>query len=191
MVSDRSKERNPWRTGNPWRTESSRLVYENPWIRVREDQVITPAGTAGIYGVVEARVATGVVALDEAGRVQLVGQFRYPTNEYSWEIVEGGAEDGEDPALAVRRELREEAGLEAMTWEPLGGPVHLSNCFSAEVAYLYVARGLREVARAPDETEQLELRRVPFGEALEMVDRGEIKDALTIIALLRAARQKI
>ncbi len=176
---------------NPWRTESTRLVYENPWIRVREDQVITPAGTAGIYGVVEARVATGVVAIDDAGAVQLVGQFRYPTNEYSWEIVEGGAEEGEDPEIAVRRELREEAGLEAMTWEQLGGPIHLSNCFSAEVAYLYVAQGLREVERAPDETEQLQLRRVPFREALAMVDRGDIKDALTIIALLRAARRGI
>lgn len=174
---------------NPWRTESTRLVYENPWIRVREDQVITPSGTAGIYGVVEARVATGVVAIDSAGWVQLVGQFRYPTNEYSWEIVEGGAEEGEDPAVAVRRELREEAGLEASVWEPLGGPVHLSNCFSAEVAHLFIARGLRDVERAPDETEQLLLRRVPFAEALAMVDRGEIKDAMTIIALLRAARQ--
>jgi ADP-ribose pyrophosphatase len=174
---------------NPWRTEGTRLVYENPWIRVREDRVITPSGTPGIYGVVEARIATGVVALDDRGYVQLVGQYRYPTEEYSWEIVEGGAEPGEDPALAIRRELREEAGLEAAEWDVLGGPVHLSNCFSSEVAHLYIARGLREVERAPDETEQLQLRRVPFAEALTMVDRGEVKDALTIIALLRAARR--
>jgi 8-oxo-dGTP pyrophosphatase MutT (NUDIX family) len=175
--------------GNPWKTQSSRLVYENPWIRLREDQVITPAGTPGIYGVIEARAATGVVAVDDAGMIQLVGQYRYPTREYSWEIVEGGADPGEAPEFAVKRELREEAGLEARHWEPLGGPVHLSNCFSAEVAYLFIARGLQEVARNPDDTEQLQLRRVTFAEALHMVDQGEIKDALTIIALLRAARR--
>jgi len=176
---------------NPWRTESSRVVYENPWIRVREDQVVTPRGTPGIYGVVETRAATGVVAVDDAGMVQLVGQYRYPHDEYSWEIVEGGANPGESPDAAIRRELREEAGLEAARWESLGAPVHLSNCLSNEVAYLFIARNLSRVERAPDETEELHLKRVSFWECLQMVDTGEIKDAMTIIAILRAARRGI
>lgn len=176
---------------NPWRTESTRIVYENPWIRVREDQVVTPRGTPGIYGVVEARAATGVVAIDLAGMVQLVGQYRYPHDEYSWEIVEGGAHPGEAPEAAIRRELREEAGLEASDWEPLGAPIQLSNCYSNEVAYLFLARGLTPVETSPDDTEQLRLKRVPFAECLAMVDRGEIKDAMTIIAILRAARRGV
>jgi len=153
--------------------------------------VVTPGGSPGIYGVVSARAATGVVAIDDAGMVQLVGQYRYPTDMYSWEIVEGGADEGEPPIEAVQRELMEEAGLRAAQWEPLGGAIHLSNCYSSEVAHLFIARGLSPVDRAPDDTEQLQLRRVSFADCLAMVDTGEITDALSIIALLRAARRGI
>jgi len=103
-------------TQNPWQTKSSRLVYENAWIRVREDQVTCPDGQPGIYGVVETRIATGVIALTPQHEIYLVGQFRYPTGEYSWEIIEGGTEDGEEPLAAAKRELQEEAGLVARTW---------------------------------------------------------------------------
>ncbi|MBN8548820.1 MAG: NUDIX hydrolase [Deltaproteobacteria bacterium] len=173
---------------NPWKTLSSRKIYENPWIRVREDQVLRPDGSPGIYGVIEAKVATGVVALTEKREVYLVGQYRYPTKHYSWEIIEGGAEPNEAPLQAVKRELREEAGLEAGSWEALGSEVHLSNCFSAEVAYLYIARDLKVVPKQPDVTEVLDVRCVPFADALKMVDSGEIKDAMSIMALLRTAR---
>ena len=172
---------------NPWKTLSSRPVYENPWIRVREDQVIRPDGQAGIYGVVETRVATGVVALTPAREVFLVGQWRYPLNAYSWEIVEGGAGEGESPELAIRRELREEAGLTAQRWMQLGPLVHLSNCFSTEVAMLYLAEDLTEVTAEPDGNEELMVQRVPLADALVRVRDGEITDAMSVIALERAA----
>lgn len=155
---------------------------------MREDDVITPGGTPGIYGVIETRIAVGVVALSEDNQIYLVGQYRYPVDEYSWEIPEGGSEINEDPMQTAKRELREETGLEAETWEQLGGEVHLSNCFSAERGLLYVARGLREGQAEPDHTEELQLKKIPFAECLAMVDRGEIKDSLTIIAVLRMAR---
>jgi 8-oxo-dGTP pyrophosphatase MutT (NUDIX family) len=173
---------------NPWTRLESRLIYENPWIRVREDQVVSPHGARGIYGVIETRLATGVVALSDDQKICLVGQYRYPTEEYSWEIPEGGANLGEPGLEAARRELREETGLEAERWERLGGEVHLSNCFSAERGELFLAQGLREGAAAPDDTELLEVRWVPFSEALQMVDCGEIKDSLSIIGILRASR---
>ena len=173
---------------NPWKTLSSRRIYENPWIRVREDQVLRPDGSPGIYGVVETKIATGVVALTERQEVYLVGQYRYPTEHYSWEIIEGGAEPGEAPLSAIKRELGEEAGLEAQSWEQLGGEIHLSNCFSAEVAHLYLAKDLTVVPRSPDVTEILEVRCLPLTEALSMVGSGEIKDAMSIIGLLRAAQ---
>lgn len=173
---------------NPWVTKGTRLVYRNPWITVREDQVVRPDGKDGIYGVVEAKVATAVVALTAAREVVLVGQWRYATGTYSWELVEGGAERGEDPLAAARRELREEAGLEAAVWTPLGGEVHLTNSHSDERLLVWLATGLREVGAAPEGTELLQHRRVPFAEALRMVDRGEITDAPTIIGLLRAER---
>ncbi len=173
---------------NPWTKLGSRLIYENPWIRVREDQVVSPHGARGIYGVIETRLATGVVALSDELTICLVGQYRYPTEEYSWEIPEGGANPGEPGIDAARRELREETGLEADQWQQLGGEIHLSNCFSAERGQLFLAQGLREGPSAPDDTELLQVRWLPFSEALQMVDRGEIKDSLSIIGILRASR---
>lgn len=175
---------------NPWTTKSSRVVYDNAWITVREDEVVRPDGADGIYGVITTSIATGVVALTDDDHVVLVGQWRYPLEQYSWEIVEGGTDDGEDPMTAAARELREEAGLAADHWEPLGGPVHLSNCFSAEEARLYVARGLHEVGADPDGNEELTRRLVPVDDALAMVDDGTITDAMSVVALLRFARRR-
>jgi 8-oxo-dGTP pyrophosphatase MutT (NUDIX family) len=175
-------------TKNPWQRRGSKLIYTNPWITVREDDVITPGGKPGIYGVVETRIATGVVALTDTNEIYLVGQYRYPVDEYSWEIPEGGSEVNEDPMVTAKRELREETGLEAESWEQLGGEIHLSNCFSSERGFLFLARGLREGTAEPDHTEELQVKKVPFAECLAMVDRGEIKDSLTVIAVLRMAR---
>ncbi len=169
---------------NPWQTRDSRVVYENDWIRVREDQVIRPDGNPGIYGVVETRIATGVVALTPENEVYLVGQYRYTMNFYSWEIIEGGTDPGEAPIDAAKRELKEEAGLTAEHWEPLGTEIHLSNCHSDERGFLFVARGLTEGAAEPDGTEQLQVKKVPVSEALAMIARGEIRDSMTIMALL-------
>lgn len=175
---------------NPWTTLSSKVVYENAWIRVREDQVLRPDGNPGIYGVVETRLATGVVALTPEEEIYLVGQHRYPFDQYSWEIIEGGSDDEESALDAAVRELREEAGLEAEHWEPLGPEIHLTNCHSNERGYLFLATGLREVGANPDGTEELALRKMPLAEALAMVDSGEITDAMTIMALLRLDRAR-
>lgn len=177
-------------THNPWKTRGTRMVYQNPWITVREDQVVRPDGNDGIYSVVETRLATGVIALTPEDEVYLVGQYRYTMDEYSWEIIEGGSDPGEDALEAAKRELREEAGLEAAHWEALGGEIHLTNCHSNERGYLYVATGLTEVGASPDGTELLQLRRLPFADALAMLDAGEIRDALSEIGLLRLARKR-
>ena len=174
-------------TSNPWKKIDSKLIYENPWIRVREDSVIRPDGNPGIYGVVETRKATGVVALTEDNQVYLVGQFRYTMNQYSWEIPEGGAENGEEPLTAIKRELAEEAGITAEDWMSLGAEVHLSNCHSSERAYIFLARGIKEMGfNSPEGTEVLQVKKIPFKEAIKMIDNGDINDAITIIALYRA-----
>lgn len=176
---------------NPWKRNASREVYRNPWIAVREDAVITPAGRPGIYGVVEARAATGVVAITGNQEVYLVGQYRYPVDLYSWEIVEGGAHEEELPRTAIERELREEAGVTARSWSELGTPLHLSNCFSNEVAHLFLAWGLTEGVKAPDDTEQLVVKKVPLEECFSMLHRGEFTDAMTIIALHRVEQMVV
>jgi 8-oxo-dGTP pyrophosphatase MutT (NUDIX family) len=172
---------------NPWKTLSTRITYQNPWISVREDQVIRPDGSPGIYGVVECKIATGVVALTETREVYLVGQYRYATREYSWEIIEGAAHEGETPLDAVQRELVEEAGVLADTCVQLGDEVHLSNSHSSERAFLFMATGLTRTDASPDPTEVLEIRTVPLETCVKMVLEGEIKDAMSIIGILRAA----
>src|SRR5262245_4920961 len=173
---------------NPWQTIRGRSVYDNPWIHVREDEVIRPDGAPGIYGVVHFKnKATGVVALDEKGYIYLVGQYRYVVGSYSWEIPEGGCPEGEEPLAAAQRELLEETGLSAREWQSLG-VAHLSNSVTDELAFCFLATGLTQAQEPqPDGTEKLELRRVPFQEALEMVLRGEITDALSVIGILRYA----
>lgn len=175
---------------NPWTTLSTREVYLNPWIRVREDQVLKPNGTPGIYGVVEYRNrAVGVVPIDDEGHTWLVGQYRYTQNRYEWEIPEGGCPQGESLEDCARRELLEETGLVAATLEPLLLDLQLSNSVSDETAHLYIARQLTQQAPQPEDTEQLRLRRLPLAEAIEMAATGQIRDAMSVIALLALRHQ--
>ena len=173
---------------NPWKTLDSTVVYENSWIRVREDQVIRPDGNEGIYGVVETRIAVGVVPLTANGEVHLVGQYRYPLHEYTWEIIEGGADPGEEPIETAKRELREEAGLLAGTWTQLGPEIHVSNCHSSEIAVLFLAEDLTQTELEPDGTEILQQRRLPLEEVMAMVETGEMKDSLSLLGMYRAAK---
>jgi hypothetical protein len=113
----------PEEAPSPWRVLGSRPVYENPWISVREDEVVRPDGNPGIYGVVHYKnTAVGVLPVED-GHVYLVGQYRYPLERYSWEIPEGGCPEDEDPLQAARRELKEETGLSAGEQQPDGTEV--------------------------------------------------------------------
>lgn len=175
---------------NPWKTVGTREVYRNPWFSLREDQVIRPDGKPGIYAVVEPKIATGIVPIDDEGYTWLVGQYRYAIERYSWEIVEGGVDPGESSRDAAIRELKEEAGLSAREVMELGGPFYLSNCFTSERADIFIAHGISAGTAQPEATEVLQIRRLPFSEALEMVHRGEITDAVSIIALQRAEQHR-
>lgn len=172
---------------NPWQTQSSRQIYHNPWIEVREDAVIQPDGAPGIYGVVHMRNKAGaVVPIDAEGCIYLVGQYRYTLNLYSWEIPEGGCPPDEDTEAAARRELLEETGLQAATWQT-PGKAHLSNSVTDEEALLYLATDLTQGATQPEGTEDLQIKRVPFEAALQMVLSGAITDGLSIIGITRYA----
>lgn len=175
---------------NPWTTLSSREIYLNPWIRVREDQVLKPNGTPGIYGVVEYRNrAVGVVPIDDDGYTWLVGQYRYSHNCYEWEIPEGGCPAGESLEDCARRELLEETGLVPTTLEPLLLDIQLSNSIGDETAHLFIARGLTQETPQPEDTEQIAIRRLPLSEAIQMVITGQIRDSMSVIALLALARR--
>jgi len=171
----------------PWTRASSRPVYQNRWIKVREDVAVLPDGRTTIYGVVECGEAVGVLPFLDPDTVLMVGQYRYVAQGFFWEIPTGGNHAGETLEETAQRELAEEAGHEAGRLVKLC-EYHTSKSILREVAHLYLAEDLRPAWRPPDHTEFIERRAFPFTEVLEMVTRGQIKDSMTVIAVLHAAR---
>jgi 8-oxo-dGTP pyrophosphatase MutT (NUDIX family) len=175
---------------NTWTTLSAEKIYENPWIKVEEHQVLNPAGGKGIYGKVHFKnKAIGIVALDEKRNTWLVGQFRYPLNEWSWEIPEGGGSLEANPLESAQRELKEETGITAKKWTPMVR-THLSNSVSDEEGFVFLAEVLTHGMAALEDTEaDLKVQKLPFADALQMVLDGNITDSLSVMGILRVARQ--
>ena len=168
---------------NPWTVRQTEVRYDNRWIRVTHHEVLTPAGTPGIYGTVHYKnLAIGVVPVDREGWTWLVGQFRFPLGTYCWEIPEGGGPHGTPPLESAMRELAEETGLVAADWA-LVQEMELSNSVSDERSYAYLAWNLTQGTAMPEPTEQLQLRRLPLVEAFAMVRAGQIRDALSVATL--------
>lgn len=171
---------------NPWITTDSTLKYDNPWIQVTEHDVINPSGGKGIYGTVHFKnLAIAILPIDDEGNTWLVGQYRYPLNKYSWELPEGGGSLEIDPLISAKRELLEETGITAGTWEPIL-QMHLSNSSTDEKSISYLATELVFGKAEPEETEQLEIKKVPLLKAVQMCHDGEITDALSVATLYRA-----
>ncbi|MDX9751181.1 MAG: NUDIX hydrolase [Flavobacteriales bacterium] len=169
----------------PWTTLSKEERYATPWIAVAHHEVIDPAGRPGIYGVVHFRnIAVGIVPLDAHGHTWIVGQHRYPIGRYSWEIPEGGAPRDAPPLESARRELKEETGITAGRWTEILR-MDLSNSASDEEAIVYVAQDLAFGEAEPESTEDLTVRKLPFDELHDMVLRGEVRDGITIAAVLK------
>ena len=170
-----------------WKTKSTNVVYENPWIKISHEEVITPKDTDGIYGVVHFKnTAIGVVPIDDEGNTWLVKQSRYALDQYTWEIPEGGCPYGEEPINAAKRELEEEVGLQARHWEQLM-TMHLSNSVTDEFCVVFVARDLFAGTQQLESTEDIEYKKLPLADAIDMVKSGEITDAISVAALLRIA----
>jgi len=173
---------------NPWKTLGSRRIYDTAWFAVREDRVIRPDGDIGTYSVVEAnRWALGIVPLWPDQTVTLVGQYRYPIGEYSWEIPEGGGDLTVDPLAGAKQELLEETGIQARLWKYMGR-CHTSNCFVNEVAHLYLATDLTQGVPRPGGDEKLKTSRISLREALEMAQDGRMTDSISVVGVFRAAR---
>ena len=172
---------------NPWKTKSSRVVYENAWISVREDQVIRPDGKPGVYGVIDIRPSVGVVGIDAKEQIVLVGQWRYSLGRYSWEVPRGGSHLGEADMLAVaQRELAEETGVLAAHWQPLGS-VDICNGVANDVQSLFLATGLSPTTRNPDPEEDIAVEWHPFSDAIQMAMDGSITEVCSVAAILKVA----
>jgi ADP-ribose pyrophosphatase len=174
----------------PWKTLSSREIYENPWMRLREDVAEMPDGRTTLYGVVTFGDCVGVVPFVDDGQVLLVRQYRYVQGEnHRWEIPTGGVHEGETLEQAAQRELAEEAGFHAGRLVPISH-YYTSKCICDETAHLYLGLDLTPAEAPPDETEFLERRIFAFDEALRMTLDGEIMDSMSVIALLLAAQRR-
>ena len=177
-------------TENNWKTLSSETVYENAWLELSHRDVINPSGNKGIYGLVKFKnQAIGVIPVDADDNIYLVGQYRYAIDEYSWEIPEGGGPLGLDPLIGAKRELKEETGLVAAKWTQLAR-IHTSNSATNEEGFLYIAEELTQDQAEPEDTEDLQVWKLPLKEAVEMVMRSEITDSLSVAAILMTARLK-
>jgi len=176
---------------NPWTTLSVREVYENPWIRINEHQVLNPSGGKGIYGTVHYKnKAIGVIPVDDQGNTWLVGQWRYPLEQWTWEIPEGGGELDQEPLATAKRELKEETGLTATHWKMIQR-THLSNSVSDEEGFIFLAEGLVEGNSELEETEaDMKVWKLPLRDAVQMVTDGKITDSLSVMGLLAVARLK-
>jgi ADP-ribose pyrophosphatase len=172
----------------PWKTLSSRVVYENPWTKVREDVAEMPNGKQTIYGVIECGECVGVLPFIDDDHVVLVRQYRYVFDEnHRWEMPTGGVKPSESLQEAARREMREEVGYDARELA-LVCSYFTSKSIMHEIGHLFIGRDLVQIQALPDETEFLEVAIFPFAQVLQMVVDSEIRDSMTIITVLHAAR---
>lgn len=170
---------------NPWKTTKSEWVYDTPWIGVKRHEVINPAGNPGIYSTIHFKnKAIGVIPLDHENNTWIVGQYRFPLGAYSWEIPEGGGNPDIPYQESAARELLEETGIRAGKYELLL-TMDLSNSVSDEEAIVFVARDLTFEEAEPEETEVLQIKKLPFQELFQMVMDGKIRDAISVAAVLK------
>ncbi|UOQ99216.1 NUDIX hydrolase [Hymenobacter sp. 5317J-9] len=173
---------------NPWQTLSTEVKYHNPWISVREDQVLNPSGGRGIYGVVSMKnKALGIIPVDADGNTWLVGQYRYALNEYSWEIPMGGGPVELDILESAQRELKEETGLSAARWTRIAR-IHTSNSVTDEEGFVFLAEELTAGEVEPEETEDLRIWKLPLAEAVRLCMEDRITDSMSVAGLLKAEK---
>jgi 8-oxo-dGTP pyrophosphatase MutT (NUDIX family) len=170
----------------PWRRDERAERFANPFFTINEDQAWNRRAQRHFnYGLVSFRNrAVGILPLEPNGNVWLVGQHRYATNEFSWELPMGGVPPGMSLLDGAKKELKEETGLEATDWEPLLQRVHLSNSVTDELGAVFLARGLVEGVMAPEASEELWVVTTPLADAVAAALDGRITDSLTIAGLL-------
>jgi ADP-ribose pyrophosphatase len=173
---------------NPYTLLQSRAVYSNRHIHVREDKVIRPGGEPGIFGVVDMKAGSSILAMNAQQEVYLVREFKYALGRETLEVISGGIEPGEEPLAAARRELKEEAGLDSVEWVAMGRLDPFTTVI-ASPNYLFLALGVAEGPCRPDAGEILRVERVPFPRAVALLEAGEITHGASVALILKAERR--
>jgi ADP-ribose pyrophosphatase len=169
----------------PFEFLSRKTVYSNPWLEVYEDKVIRPGGREGYFGVVQMKAGSSVLAITDNNEAYLVKEYKYAIERESVELMSGALEENETPLDGARRELKEELGLEARDWIDLGVVDPFTTLISSP-NYMFLALGITEGKRNPDEGEVLEVLKVPFAEVVDMVMRSEISHSASCVLILKA-----
>lgn len=172
---------------NPWKTLSVKKIFDSNWIELELHDVINPSGNRGVYNVIKFKhLAIGILPIDEKGYTYLVGQWRYPLNQYSWEIPEGGGKLDIAPLESAKRELLEETGLVAHRYEELLR-LHTSNSVTNELSIVFLAMDLEQRTPIPEETEDITIKKIHLKDALKMVMDNEITDSISVASILKAS----
>ncbi len=171
----------------PWKTLSTREVYRNKWMRLREDIAEMPNGKTTLYGVCELGQCVCVLPFVDRDHVLVLRQYRYTHREAQrWEAPSGGIHPGETPEQAAQRELMEESGYRAGRLHKVS-TYYTTKSVSDEIGHLYLGFALTPEALPPDATEFFERVVMPFDEVLALTVASEIRDSMTVIAVLHAA----
>jgi ADP-ribose pyrophosphatase len=165
----------------------SRLVYDNGWIRVDEDQVIRPSGEKGLFGIITMKEGSTVLPVCENDDIYLVREYKYGIASMSIEAMSGGLDPGEDPLVGAKRELAEELGLKAQKWTYLGYVDPFTTLVRSR-NHMYLAEGLESGRALDDPDEVVEGLRMPLAQAVEMAMTGEITHSASCVLLLKADR---
>lgn len=171
---------------HPYKTIASKTVYENPWIRVREDKIIRPDGKEGIYGVMESNDSVMVTVLNDKKEIYLINAYSYPDQSWNWELPGGGG-DGEDAIVASKRELVEETGIVAEDWTLLG-KTRVCNGLMTERQSTYLARNLTmtDKKEAEDEAIVSHGKFYSLAEIHDMIQQGKINDGQSLTGIYLA-----
>jgi len=173
---------------NPWKTLEKKMIYENPWILIKEHKVINPGGKKGIYGKVSFKnKAIGIIPIDENGDTWLVGQYRYTLDEYSWEIPMGGGPLSEDILISAKRELKEETGITANKWTNILR-IHTSNSVTDEEGFVFLAEDLIKGEPEFEDTEKIKIVKLPFKKAYIMAIENEITDSISLAGIMKLGK---
>lgn len=170
---------------NPFPLVSSREVYKNPWLKLREDKVIRPGGKEGIFGIVTMNPGSTVLAITQALTVFVTREYKYGLGNYSIELVSGALNPGESALEAAQRELEEEIGYTAGRWLD-AGLLHPFTTIVDSPNYMFIALELEKSRQNLDEGEVLTFEELPFAEAHQMVMDGKITHGASCLLLLKA-----
>lgn len=176
-------------TDNPWTINGENTVFDNPWMRVAVYNAVNISGAKADYAIVHFKnVAVGVIPYED-DHIWMVGQYRLGIKAYSWEIPEGGGPKGEDPLDTAKRELAEETGLRAAKYERVV-TTYLSNSIADEYCEIFLATGLTQGESAPEDTENLQVKKVPLAQVYADIEAGKITDSLTILGIQKLMLMK-